>query len=176
MGARGLVLLRPEEAAAGRLETEDLEVARRDEHPGRAQGLVAAGEVHRPPLVDRQAVEGAALPAQVEEVRVGVRHPVDELSGVVPAAQVDPPGPQVDPHQRVGVGDRQRPQEQPVEEGEDGGVEADPEDQGEERRGGEARLPQKQPQPEGHVARQMPHRSRSNQHSFRNREIVSLVR
>ena len=108
---------------------ERREQVRRDACRGHALRVAVAGEVHLPLTPGGDLAERLSPPPVVDDL--AGRHP-----GLVERRPLAP-----DHHRPVGLAPRQRPQEDGVDDAEDGRVRADAEGQRQDRDGGERRVP-----------------------------------
>ena len=134
-GAAGALLFGGKHAAAEQRDAHRVEVVRRNHVGEQAARGVAFGEADHRQVVGRQAGENAALPAQIDEVGVGERPVVVGLPGVAA----------VEPHQFLGLVNRQRLQQEGVHQAENRGIGADTQSQNQHGGCGETRSLGKHP-------------------------------
>ena len=154
MGAGSAVVLGGEEAARRRLDAQHVEERAGDEVPVHVVGLRADRQVDVGGVVGQNPREHRVLVAEVLEH--GVRQRGQEVAVVVGRSREGAGA--VEHDQPLGLVHREGPQHHLVHQGEDGGVRADAQGQGEHDDEGEAGALREGPKREAQVLSQLIHR------------------
>ena len=158
-GSALAVFLKHEVAPEERGDTKGWKEARRDVLAREVLGFAGSGEVEVVAADGAHIGEGPAFAAPIEEVRVRDRGIVELLGRLV------------DRHQPVGVGIRERPQQDAVHHAENGRIRADTQRQRQHRDGGEAgvfpQCPESVAQVLREAAQQTPSASRAQDDGLR---------